>query len=65
MISNNLFRQYDSMWKKVEEETYFPVFKCRECGNIVIVEDECLLPEECNNCKKLKISGQESIFDKD
>ena len=38
-------------WLKVKGEAYYPAFKCSECGETIVVEDECLLPCYCKNCE--------------
>lgn len=39
-------------WVKVEAETYYPVFRCSNCGSAIIIEDECFeLPSYCKNCE--------------
>lgn len=38
-------------WIKVEAATYYPVFRCSNCGASIIVADECFeLPSYCKNC---------------
>ena len=37
---------------KITPEGYYPAYKCEACGNVTVVEDECLAPKKCPNCGK-------------
>ena len=40
-------------WIKLDEKgAYFPAFQCSECGEIIVVYDECFELPECPKCKK-------------
>ena len=41
-------------WERLPGEAFYPGFKCTECGNVIVLFDECFMPDECDVCKKLK-----------
>ena len=41
------------VWEKIEAESYYPAFRCSECGEAIVVYDECFeLPPYCPKCKE-------------
>jgi Zn finger protein HypA/HybF involved in hydrogenase expression len=50
------------VWEKIESESYYPAFRCSECGEAITVYDECFeLPPYCPKCKE-KTSGLELVM---
>lgn len=40
-------------WIKIEGESYYPAFRCSNCGAVIVVVDECFeLPCYCKCCEE-------------
>jgi predicted RNA-binding Zn-ribbon protein involved in translation (DUF1610 family) len=37
-------------WIEQEVQTYYPVYKCSNCGAEIMVAEACELPYYCKNC---------------
>jgi predicted RNA-binding Zn-ribbon protein involved in translation (DUF1610 family) len=37
-------------WIEQEVQTYYPVYKCSNCGDEIMVAEACELPYYCKNC---------------
>ena len=38
-------------WIKIDGEGYFDGFRCSVCNSVIVVADECELPDYCKFCE--------------
>ena len=43
----------EDIWEPLDNRgAYYDVYKCRNCGTVIVVADYCELPSYCKECEK-------------
>lgn len=39
-------------WIRENVQTYYDVYKCSNCGDVIIIDESGFLPSYCKNCEE-------------